>query len=447
MRGARYDTTTGHPSLPDDAIRALGAVAGVAVGSGAGEPAALTAPGTLAADVARLLGDVAVAMSTGDAVAARRAAGEAADLLEAGTATTVLPETPHALGALVALVTGDSDGAELLATRALEAGVGGPAAAMRHRLLAGLAALRAGRYDRVQRVLDEARGPGTTRDALLRAALAIGLARRLGDVGRLTSAWDSATPAIAATRGDLYLLPALTELLVAAARLRQRDVMSEREAELEAVVAGLERPGLWMRPFAWARLEAAIAADDHTAALADAVVAVQATQPAHPRLAGLDAAAEAWRGVVAGDSTMLDTGVEGLEQAGLVWEASRLVGHAAIRAATRMRHARCWVEPRAARDAPCRRRVGRADRHRALGVRSSEVAACVVDGLTHKEIGAMLFISPKTVEHHVARIRQKLGATSRAELLAGLRTTLAAAELRPATVAQEPAPQRADPWS
>jgi DNA-binding CsgD family transcriptional regulator len=52
----------------------------------------------------------------------------------------------------------------------------------------------------------------------------------------------------------------------------------------------------------------------------------------------------------------------------------------------------------------------------------------VVDGLTHKEIGAMLFISPKTVEHHVARIRQKLGASTRAELLAGLRTTLSAAE-------------------
>ena len=203
--------------------------------------------------------------------------------------------------------------------------------------------------------------------------------------------------------------------------------MSEREAELEAVVEGLDRPGLWMRPFAWARLEAAIAADDH-AALGDAVVAVQATQPAHPRLAGLDAAAAAWGGVVAGDSTMLDTGVEGLEQAGLVWEASRLVGHAAIRAddadATRSLLGR-------ARELhgtlPLVDESG-APTGTVLSAREREVAACVVDGLTHKEIGAMLFISPKTVEHHVARIRQKLGATSRAELLAGLRTTLAAAD-------------------
>ena len=50
----------------------------------------------------------------------------------------------------------------------------------------------------------------------------------------------------------------------------------------------------------------------------------------------------------------------------------------------------------------------------------------MLDGLTHKEIGAILFISPKTVEHHVARIRQKLGAATRAEMLAGLRATLEA---------------------
>jgi DNA-binding CsgD family transcriptional regulator len=423
-----YATTTGHPNLPDDAIRALGAVAGVALGRGAVEPSdAASAPGTLGADVARLLGDVAIAMTRGDAVEARRTAGEAADLLEAGTTAIVLPETPHSLGALVALVTGDNDGAELLASRALEAGVGGPAAGMRHRLLAGLAALRAGRYDRVQRVLDEAHGPGTTRDALLRAALSVGLARRLGDVGRLTAAWEAAAPVVAATRGDLYLLPALTELLVAAARLHEREAVGERAAELDAVVGGLGNPGLWMRPLAWARVEAAVAADD-PAALEDAATALRDAPAAHARLDGLDAAAEAWRGVITGDPAGLDAGIAGLEQAGLVWEASRLVGHAAIRAG----------------DADATRSLlGRArELHGTLPVvdetgvptgtvlsaREREVAACVVDGLTHKEIGAMLFISPKTVEHHVARIRQKLGASTRAELLAGLRTTLAAAE-------------------
>ncbi|WP_235922115.1 response regulator transcription factor [Lentzea tibetensis] len=48
-----------------------------------------------------------------------------------------------------------------------------------------------------------------------------------------------------------------------------------------------------------------------------------------------------------------------------------------------------------------------------------------MDGLTHKEIGSRLYISPKTVEQHVARIRQKLAVSSRAELIASLRSRLA----------------------
>ncbi|WP_238554010.1 response regulator transcription factor [Gordonia sp. KTR9] len=42
-------------------------------------------------------------------------------------------------------------------------------------------------------------------------------------------------------------------------------------------------------------------------------------------------------------------------------------------------------------------------------------------GLTHREIGERLYISAKTVEHHVARIRRRLDAGSRSELLAALR--------------------------
>ncbi len=47
-----------------------------------------------------------------------------------------------------------------------------------------------------------------------------------------------------------------------------------------------------------------------------------------------------------------------------------------------------------------------------------------MDGMTYKQVGDRLFISAKTVEHHMARMRQRLGATSRADLLAQLRTLL-----------------------
>lgn len=59
-----------------------------------------------------------------------------------------------------------------------------------------------------------------------------------------------------------------------------------------------------------------------------------------------------------------------------------------------------------------------------LSKRERAVGELLLDGLTYKEIGAKLYISPKTVEQHVARIRQKLPATNRAELIAALRAAL-----------------------
>ena len=60
-----------------------------------------------------------------------------------------------------------------------------------------------------------------------------------------------------------------------------------------------------------------------------------------------------------------------------------------------------------------------------LSTREQEIAQRVLTGLTYKEIGAQLFISAKTVEHHVARIRRRLGATSRRELFGHLQVMLA----------------------
>ena len=49
------------------------------------------------------------------------------------------------------------------------------------------------------------------------------------------------------------------------------------------------------------------------------------------------------------------------------------------------------------------------------------MAELLVLGVTYREAGARLYISAKTVEHHVARIRRRLGAGSRSELLSMLR--------------------------
>ncbi|WP_449385641.1 helix-turn-helix domain-containing protein [Cellulomonas soli] len=62
-----------------------------------------------------------------------------------------------------------------------------------------------------------------------------------------------------------------------------------------------------------------------------------------------------------------------------------------------------------------------------LSGRELEVARLVVEGQTYRQIAERLYISPKTVEHHVARMRQRLGLATRAELLAHLRGLLAQA--------------------
>jgi DNA-binding NarL/FixJ family response regulator len=132
--------------------------------------------------------------------------------------------------------------------------------------------------------------------------------------------------------------------------------------------------------------------------------------------------------VLGGDVDVARVGeaADGLQKLGLAWEASRLTGQAAIRSSDPS-VTRALLEQ--ARD--LKATLPSADQAEApagtgmLSEREQTVAQYVVDGLTHKEIGAQLYISPKTVEHHVAKIRQKLGASTRAEMLAALRSQLA----------------------
>jgi DNA-binding NarL/FixJ family response regulator len=48
-----------------------------------------------------------------------------------------------------------------------------------------------------------------------------------------------------------------------------------------------------------------------------------------------------------------------------------------------------------------------------LTAREAEVLALVAEGRSNAEIAASLFLSPKTVEHHVSAVLTKLGVDSR----------------------------------
>jgi DNA-binding CsgD family transcriptional regulator len=55
--------------------------------------------------------------------------------------------------------------------------------------------------------------------------------------------------------------------------------------------------------------------------------------------------------------------------------------------------------------------------HEQLTPQELQVSIAAADGLTSKEIGARLFLSPKTVDFHLGRAYRKLGVRSRAELI------------------------------
>ena len=53
-----------------------------------------------------------------------------------------------------------------------------------------------------------------------------------------------------------------------------------------------------------------------------------------------------------------------------------------------------------------------------LTAREREVLALLVEGLSNQQIAVRLFLSKRTVEHHVGNIFTKLGVATRAEALA-----------------------------
>jgi DNA-binding CsgD family transcriptional regulator len=61
------------------------------------------------------------------------------------------------------------------------------------------------------------------------------------------------------------------------------------------------------------------------------------------------------------------------------------------------------------------------DRRTELTQREHEVLAMVADGRRNAEIAAQLFLSERTVEHHVAALLRKLHASSRVEAVANAR--------------------------
>jgi DNA-binding CsgD family transcriptional regulator len=172
-------------------------------------------------------------------------------------------------------------------------------------------------------------------------------------------------------------------------------------------------------------VQAAILAEEPASLIphAEALVIAARTSPFADVLAS---AGKVWLEMLQENFSAADVHVSAsaLDRHGLTWDATRLAAQAAARSSDRddmltlMQLARSLQRPTFSR-APAEN-DGTLRPH--LTDREAEVAQLVAGGMSYRDIGEKLFISPKTVEHHVARIRRRLGANSRSEMLEVLRS-------------------------
>src|ERR1044072_6069377 len=88
---------------------------------------------------------------------------------------------------------------------------------------------------------------------------------------------------------------------------------------------------------------------------------------------------------------------------------------------------------------------GVVDRYETLSDREREVFQLIAEGKTNKDIAAILFISPSTVETHRARIMEKLDVHSAAEIVLYAVPRGVTRSFVPADVRRPTRPHDADP--
>ncbi|WP_459335173.1 LuxR C-terminal-related transcriptional regulator [Arthrobacter sp. TMS2-4] len=406
----------------------------------------------------------------------------ASDTLTATGRVAPASELPACLAATVALLAGNHETALTVIQAALAGGQGGPVLRPRLCFLGGWAAMLTDQPALARTFCAEAHAHDhrlTPREDLLLQALEVGLARRAGDTAALVQAWQRAREALLHVSVDLFTVLPLTELVIAAARVRDTDGLRPHLDEAWALLSKLGNPPLWSVPLHWSAAQAALLLE-RPAELAPHATALVHQHSAYPLAGTFALAGKAWVSVLAGrfDTDAVEAAAQGLAAAGFAWEGARLAGHASARADDRRDMTRLLSCARDLRPAPepitrpdagpapsvpapsadrepagagpatphgtpgpgpalhgagapgARGRTRGAAARRtggpALSGREREIAQLVLQGRTYREISEEIFISPRTVEHHVARIRRRFGASSRSDLLARLRASLEA---------------------
>ncbi|MGV0746239.1 isoniazid response ATPase/transcriptional regulator IniR [Mycolicibacterium sp. XJ870] len=430
---------------PDAAVSSAGATVLLASGDAASARSTISAelagPPTSTARAARNLADgLLMSLDQPFAVTVARL-GQA--VTTEHQAAGVAPDTAAALVTLAALHGGDPVRARSVIGRAVRAGdENGPGSAAftahRHRLLLGWVKMQDGQLAAAGADVSAADDSAALhrRDALWAAALRTAIARRSGDSGAVQKYWYAAMEVLAEYSIDLFSLLPLGELWVAGARMRQVDRLEHALAEAFALLEGLGKPVLWSVPLHWAGVHAGILTNSPGAVAPHGqALTAAAEQSAFAR--ALANAGRIWLRVLANhvDTDEVTAAARGLAQFGLTWDGTRLASQAALQTpdgrvsqamlqlARDLKQSSAVDEAAPEATSPVTTRQSGAAPAR-LSDREREVAELLLLGMPYRDIGSQLFISAKTVEHHVARIRRRLGAESRSEMLSMLRAML-----------------------
>jgi DNA-binding NarL/FixJ family response regulator len=435
---------------PDTMISSASATAFIAAGDGdaarASSSSEVAGPPTSTARAARSLAEGLVSsLDQPFAVTVARLGQAVTSEYQAGG---VAPDTPAALVTLAALHGGDSVRARSVIGRAVRAGgvdgAGDEAfSAARHRLLLGWVKMQDGQLGAAGADASAAESGVDLhrRDALWITALRTAIARRSGDSGAMQQHWYSAMEVLAEYSIDLLSLLPLGELWVAGARMRQVDRLEHTLAEGFGLLDALGNPVLWSVPLHWAGVHAGILANSPGAVAPHGqALTAAAGQSAFAR--ALANAGRTWLRVLANhvDTDEVTAAARALAQFGLTWDGTRLASQAALQtpdarvSQAMLQLARDLKQTSAVEEVEAAgvtlmgtaTQSATAPSSTKLSDREREVAELLLLGMPYRDIGSQLFISAKTVEHHVARIRRRLGAESRSEMLSMLRAMLAA---------------------
>lgn len=305
------------------------------------------------------------------------------------------------------------------------------------RLALGSVLCRAGRWQEAEGVMLEALGPTGSRSIGHRAATSAHLASLRIDQGRLAEAAELLEPyedqiSACLPLARLQLARNETELAVAVARRGLRQLRGDAlraapllstlvEAELRA--GDVDAAGRASDDLAELAMrsesiglaaEAALARGRVQAARGDHALAVESFEAAAECLAGDDRPAlraEAHLALAASLTALGDSAAAIVEARAAKAVFERLGSSTGVdRAAAQLRGLGAPSRSRSSNDAT--------SVVASLSAREVAVLELLREGLTNAEIGARLFISPKTAEHHVSRVLAKLGVRSRTEAAA-----------------------------